>query len=389
MKRNNAISRVGLPALLSGFFIMGFVDVVGIATNYAKQDFQLSDTVANLLPMMVFLWFALCSIPSGILMSRLGRRNTVLLSMAITIVAMLLPLVAYGYAVLLGAFALLGIGNTILQVSLNPMVARVVPSGRLASVLTLGQFVKAVSSFLGPVIAAAAAARFGDWSLIFVVYAAATLLSALWLLVSVGPDRPDAARCATFASTLALFADRRVRWLFVGILAVVGIDVGLNTAIPKLLMERAGLPLGEAGLGTSLYFASRTAGAFVGAFLLARIARERFLLVSLLMALAAFVALLLAGSLWTLAVSVVLVGLCCANVFSILFSYALEHRSEQADEVSALMIMGISGGVLVMPFMGMLADRFGQRVGMLPLLLCLLYLLWIARSEAGYGRNRA
>ena len=69
---------------------MGFVDVVGIATSHFKHDSQLSDTVANLLPMMVFLWFALCSIPSGIAMSRLGRRNTVLLSMGITAVAMLI-----------------------------------------------------------------------------------------------------------------------------------------------------------------------------------------------------------------------------------------------------------------------------------------------------------
>ena len=117
--------------ILFGFFVMGFVDVVGIATNYVKQDFALSDTLANLLPMMVFLWFALFSIPAGIWMGRWGRRNTVLVAMGFTLVAMLMPLWIYRFDCLLMAFALLGIGNTILQVSLNPMVAAVVRPDRM------------------------------------------------------------------------------------------------------------------------------------------------------------------------------------------------------------------------------------------------------------------
>ena len=97
-------SAVILPVLF-GFFVMGFVDVVGIATNYVKKDFALSDTLANLLPMMVFLWFAVCAIPAGMLMGRIGRRNTVLVSMGITAVAMLIPMCGYEFVPLLIAFA--------------------------------------------------------------------------------------------------------------------------------------------------------------------------------------------------------------------------------------------------------------------------------------------
>jgi MFS transporter, FHS family, L-fucose permease len=103
-----------LPVLL-GFFVMGFVDVVGISTSYVKNDFQLSDTLSNLLPAMVFLWFAVFSVPTGILMNKLGRKNTVLSSMVITILALMVPLVAYNFVMVLIAFALLGIGNTIFR----------------------------------------------------------------------------------------------------------------------------------------------------------------------------------------------------------------------------------------------------------------------------------
>lgn len=376
MKQSN--SKWTILPILFGFFVMGFVDVVGISTNYIKQDFGLSDTLANLIPMMVFLWFAIFSIPTGMLMGRIGRRNTVAVSLGITIVAMLLPLFLYDFAGVLLAFALLGIGNTILQVSLNPMVASVVVPGKVTSVLTLGQFLKAVSSFLGPLIAGAAASFWGNWKWIFAVYAVTTLLSLAWLLTGVHEEKKKSAQASTFATVCSLFKDRYIVMLFIGILLIVGIDVGLNTTIPKLLMEKTGMSVSEAGLGSSLYFSARTIGSFVGAFLLAKIASDRFMQYSMMLALVGFILLLLVNSLLWISVLVVIVGLACSNVFSIIFSYALQHLPERDNEISALMIMGVSGGALVTPLMGILSDAFGQVAGLSLLLFCLLYLGWIS-----------
>lgn len=376
MKQSN--SKWTILPILFGFFVMGFVDVVGISTNYVKQDFGLSDTLANLIPMMVFLWFAIFSIPTGMLMGRIGRRNTVAVSLGITIVAMLLPLFLYDFAGVLLAFALLGIGNTILQVSLNPMVASVVVPGKVTSVLTLGQFLKAVSSFLGPLIAGAAASFWGNWKWIFAVYAVTTLLSLAWLLTGVHEEKKKSAQASTFATVCSLFKDRYIVMLFIGILLIVGIDVGLNTTIPKLLMEKTGMSVSEAGLGSSLYFSARTIGSFVGAFLLAKIASDRFMQYSMMLALVGFILLLLVNSLLWISVLVVIVGLACSNVFPIIFSYALQHLPERDNEISALMIMGVSGGALVTPLMGILSDAFGQVAGLSLLLFCLLYLGWIS-----------
>ena len=376
MKQSN--SKWTILPILFGFFVMGFVDVVGISTNYVKQDFGLSDTLANLIPMMVFLWFAIFSIPTGMLMGRIGRRNTVAVSLGITIVAMLLPLFLYDFAGVLLAFALLGIGNTILQVSLNPMVASVVVPGKVTSVLTLGQFLKAVSSFLGPLIAGAAASFWGNWKWIFAVYAVTTLLSLAWLLTGVHEEKKKSAQASTFATVCSLFKDRYIVMLFIGILLIVGIDVGLNTTIPKLLMEKTGMSVSEAGLGSSLYFSARTIGSFVGAFLLAKIASDRFMQYSMMLALVGFILLLLVNSLLWISVLVVIVGLACSNVFSIIFSYALQHLPERDNEISALMIMGVSGGALVTPLMAILSDAFGQVAGLSLLLFCLLYLGWIS-----------
>jgi FHS family L-fucose permease-like MFS transporter len=378
MKTPIYVSKNTLFPILFGFFVMGFVDVVGIAANYVKKDFVLSETLTNLLPMMVFFWFAVFSIPAGVMMSKIGKKNTVATAMLITIVAMILPMCSYSFLVVLFAFALLGIGNTILQVTLNPMVAGLISGNALASVLTLGQFLKAVSSFLGPLIAGGAASLWGDWKLIFPVYAIVTLISMLWLLGCVHENASKEVHVTSFSSAIGLFKDRYILMLFLGILFVVGIDVGLNTTIPKLLMERVGLSLDEAGLGTSLYFSARTIGTFVGTFLLVRISSGAFLKLSMLLSIPVFIGLLSFQSLWLLCTMIVLVGLLCANVFSILFSCALQHKPEYDSEISALMIMGVSGGALVPLLMGVVSDGFSLTAGMAVLLLCLLYLALVS-----------
>ena len=109
MKQETSMSKA-LPVLF-GFFIMGFVDVVGIATNYVKSDFGLTDSVANLLPMMVFLWFFVLSIPTGLLMNKIGRKKTVVVSMVFTFIAMLIPLLAYTFTTMLVTFALSVLGT--------------------------------------------------------------------------------------------------------------------------------------------------------------------------------------------------------------------------------------------------------------------------------------
>lgn len=363
--------------ILFGFFIMGFVDVVGIATNYVQNDFQLSDTLANTLPMIVFLWFAICSIPTGIFMQKHGKKKTVCLAMILTFIAMLLPLFQYNFPTLLLAFGLLGISNTIMQVSLNPLIASIVSKGFITSILTWGQFIKAISSFLGPIIAGIALLYTGNWKLIFVVYAVITLVSIIWMAIAV-PSTTENTEPATFKSIIILLKEHSILYLFIGILVIVGIDVGLNTVIPKLLIEKTGIALSEAGLGNSIYFAARTIGTLIGAILLAKIAPSRFFQINMIIALIGLIALMPVNQLLILQVLIAVIGFACSNVFSILFSYALQYRPAKNNEISALMIIGVSGGALIPPIMGIIADNSTQTNSLLVLLVGIMYLLSVS-----------
>ncbi len=378
-KKNTTSGWFPKIAVFFGFFIMGFVDVVGISTNYVRNDFNLSSTLANTIPMMVFVWFAVFSIPAGILMGKIGRKKTVLLSLAITALAMIIPFIQYNFPTVLVAFALLGISNTILQVSLNPLVASMFHKERTASVLTTGQFIKSISSLLGPIIAGAAVSYFGDWKMTFVVFSAVSLLSVLLLTFSKTNEFGFETSQTSFKNVLRLLSDKYILYCFLGILLIVGLDVGINTSAPELLMKKAGLELSRAGLGSSVYFAAKTIGAFVGALLLLKIVPLQFLRLSLIIAIAAFVPLLFLSNLWTLLIAVFIIGLTCANVFSIIFSYALQKKPDRSNEISALMIMGVSGGAIILPIQGFVNDSMGLAASLSVLLLCLVFILMLTK----------
>ena len=376
MKENNRQSDwFSKIAVFFGFFIMGFVDIVGISTNYIKSDFGLSSTLSNTIPLMVFVWFALFSIPAGILMGKIGKKKTVLLALSFTAVALIIPFLKYDFTSVLIAFSLLGISNTILQVSLNPLIAAMFTKEKTASVLTTGQFVKSISSLLGPVLAGVAVTTFGDWKMAFVLFSAISVLSLLLLSFSSTNEFTFSTSQTSFRSVIGLLKERRMLFCFLSIMLIVGLDVGLNTTAPELLMRKVGLELSRAGLGSSVYFFAKIAGTFVGALMLLKTAPLRFLKISLLIAVLAFIPLMFMSELWVLVAAIFVIGFMCANVFSIIFSYALQNKTERSNEISALMIMGVSGGAIILPLQGFVNDSLGLTAAISILMISLILIL--------------
>lgn len=372
---NKNISKA-LPVLF-GFFVMGFCDVVGISTSYVKQDFGLNETVAGFIPSMVFVWFLLLSIPAAILMNRVGRKNMVQISNVITFIGMIIPFVSYNLVTCMLAFVLLGVGNTILQVALNPLLTNVVKGDALTSSLTAGQVVKAVSSFCGPFIAAFAAGSLGNWQYLFPIYAAVTLLSALWLLMTPIKEEAPETEASSFGAVFGLLKDRTIFLLFLGIFFIVGVDVGVNTVSPKLLIERSGWTVERAGFAASVYFVCRTAGALLGSVLLAKMSDVKYFRWNIIAAAIALAALFFVKGTVGMLVLIGMVGFFCSSIFSVIYSQAMQARPDKANEISGLMITGVFGGAVIPPFMGMLTDAIGNQAGSLIAIgICIAYLVW-------------
>lgn len=382
-----------VAAVLFGFFIMGFCDIVGISSDYAREAFGWSNTTAGFVPSMVFVWFLFFSVPVGIKMNSWGRKNTVLLSMAVTIAGMLVPLLQSSWACLTG-YALLGIGNAILQVSLNPLLGNVVTNDKLlTSSLTAGQVVKAVSSFCGPFIMLFAVNVIGggdkqNWYLAFPVLGAITLVSALWLMCSpISRERQEKSD-VTVGDTFALLKNPTILLLFLGIFFAVAIDVGTNFVSSKVMMSRYGWSVADAGIAPQVYFVCRTAGAFLGVFLMTKISEMKYFRINIVVCMV--VVLLLAFCRFSTELSLALigaVGFLCSCIFPIVYSMAVKAEPDRSNLISGLMITAVAGGGASTPLIGWATDTFGTiTAGVCVLLACAAYLAYCAFGVNVSGR---
>ncbi len=379
MKQRTIVS--ALPVLF-GFFVMGFCDIVGISSDYVQRSFGWSPVMTGFVPSLVFIWFLFLGIPVGNQMNKWGRKNTVLLSMAVTIVGMLLPLVVYNSVTCMLAYALLGIGNAILQVSLNPLLNNVITDDKLlASSLTAGQVIKAVSSWVGPEILLLSVGFGGEdkGDYCFPILGLVTLLSAVWLMLT--PIKREAASEAgqvLLSSSFGLLRDKTVFLLFLGIFFIVGVDVATNYISSKLMAMRFGWTESEVKFAPQVYFFCRTIGAFVGVFALARVASIHYYRANILCCIAALVVMALVLDDTVNLVCIGAVGFFASSVFSIIYSMALQAKPDKANQISGLMITAVAGGGVVTPLVGFAIGAVGIIGGILVTLCCVLYLTYCA-----------
>lgn len=375
-----------LPVLLA-YFAMGFVDLVGIASNYVKADLDLSDSVANMLPSLVFFWFLIFSVPTGMLMNRIGRKRTVVVSLVVTLVSLVLPLLGENFPLMLVSFSLLGIGNALMQTSINPLVTCVIRGGNLASIFTFGQFVKAIASFLAPYLAmwgaVAAIPTLGlNWRVLFLIYFVVGLLATLLLAFTPIQEERTEGRASSYADCFRLLGKPIVLLSFFTIMCHVGIDVGTNTIAPKLLIERLGWSLNDAAFATSLYFIFRTIGCLTGSFFLRVMKTRTFFIISVAMMALSMLGMFVGQSQVVLYAAIALVGYGNSNVFSIALSQAMQAMPEKQNEVSGLMIMGLFGGTIFPLVMGFASDAVGQVGAVAVMAVGVVYLVsYIARIK--------
>lgn len=376
MKSQVNITKI-LPVLMS-FFVMSFVDLVGIGVDRVSLDMNLSATLAQLIPSAAFLWFLLLSVPVGILQSRYGKKLILNVGMGVTALGLLVPFFIYSFAAVLAGFALLGIGNTIVQVSANPLLVEVVPSNRTSSFMSFSQFIKAVGSMIGAPLAGVLASQFGDWKFLFLVFGIVSILSVVWLSSSKIEVRQQEEYKATFGTAFRLLGNSFILLMVLSIFLVVGIDVGFNSNSGQFLIKHFGIDPTVAEKGRSVYFFGRMLGTFAGAILLTKISSRKFFMWTSLLGILFLVLILLVKSPAMAWIIVFLIGLAVANIWPLVFSIAVEKYPERNNEISGLMMMAISGGAVIPLLIGYLSDVSTIVIGMSVLIACMVYLLAVS-----------
>jgi|SRR5690554_4046876 len=365
------------PVLLS-FFVMSACDLVGISVDNVKADFGLNNTLSQLIPLAVFAWFFLLSVPTGLLQDRIGKRNMLNMGILLTVAGLFLPFFIYSFLTVMVGFALLGIGNTIIQVSANPLLIDVVPSNRASSFLSFSQFIKSVGSMAAPYLTTFFALRFGDWKLIFLTFGVISLLSAGWLYYVKITESLVKEEKATLSSCLKLLGIGYITLMVLGIFFVVGIDVGINATSGQFLLIKMQMSHETAQEGRSLYFFGKMLGTFLGALLLVKFSPEKFLIGSAGATFLTTIAFIFSPTPFAAQVLMFLIGLTVSNIFPLIFILTVKKYSSRANEISGLMIMAVSGGAIIPPVVGGISDLFNITTGMYVFVFCAIYLLFVS-----------
>lgn len=370
-----------LPVFMS-FIVMGFVDIVGVSTGYVQDDFKLKDSIAQLIPSMAFVWFFLLSVPTGILLDKFGKKNILNIGMGVTGLGMAVPMLSliapslYVFPLMLVAFVLLGIGNTIVQVSANPLLHDVTPLDKYSSFMSLTQFVKAIISMLGPIIATFMAKSFGDWKLVFAVYAVTSFLAVLWLYMTNVDETKIDKKPATFSSCFKLLGNPLVLLMVLGIFLTVGSDVGMNSNIGNYLRDKFGFDRDKASVVISLYFAALMISRFLGAVLLNFFKPKPFLILTTLLTIMSFVGMIIAPTPLIGKICIFGAGLGSGNLFPLIFSITVNKMPDRVNEISGLMIMAVSGGAIIPPLMGLVSQNLGGSASIFVVMGCMVYILF-------------
>jgi fucose permease len=373
------------------FLAMGFADAVGPFVSLAKNEFQLSNTVASLIPFVGFSMFGILSVPMGVFQDRRGKKVVLMLGLGVVLLGLLNA--SFGLTEFwrfLVTVLLVGAGAAILQVAGNPIMRDVSDEGKYARNLALGQFVKAIGSLSGPMIPVIAARYFGaDWKVMFPIYAVALLAAILAVAPLRVEEKKSEHKAATLASCLAVLSNGYVLAMVMAIFLYVGAEVSVSAGIPLFLKERFNIDINKVGLlGTGLFFTALTIGRFSGGVLLNWMKPKRFFLVTCLLSIAGLLGMFVPDQ--TIAVSsFFLVGIGFANIFPLVFSLAVENMPEHTNELSGLMVTAIVGGAFVPPLMGVVADRSSVQLSFLVPMAAILYITWTSLMNLRRGAAAA
>lgn len=380
-----------LAPVLMGFFVMGFCDIVAPITGRIAADFpEARRALANFLPTMVFLWFLLLSVPLAALMNRIGRKRLTQIGYAFTVAGLLVPYAA-GAGCALGwyflGFGLLGIGNTAIQVAVNPLLATLVPAAKMTGYLTVGQIFRNTSLLLLAPVVTGLAALTGSWRLLLPLYAALTVAAGVWLHLTPVREPESAGASAGFTACFRLLKNRTAALCAAGIACFIAADVGIGFLSVRLIDDPDSI------LTTTGFYACRIVGTLVGAWVLMRMSDVRYLSWTMAGALALCGVLLFTRDAAAIYAVFGLLGFAMACVFATLYAVATKGAPGRANEVAGLMILAISAGAVPGPAIGAIVAATGNpRSGVLFVMACTGYLLWasvrLRRLRPGDADNR-
>jgi MFS transporter, FHS family, L-fucose permease len=383
------------------FFVISFLtNILGPLVPDIIASFSLSLALASFLPFSFFVAYGVMSIPAGTMLERFGVKPVMVGAFALAFAGSLLFGGLPSYTIALASLFTIGIGMTLLQVAINPLLRVAGGEEHFAFYSVAAQLVFGSASFLSPYVYSYLVTNLkgshGDanllirtlarivpgnlpWVSLYWLFTVVTLvmIAVLALVRLPKVELTEEERPGAWETHRELFRKPVVWLFFVGIFAYVGTEQGVANWISKFLQTYHGMDPETAGAAVvSHFWGLMTAGCLLGLVLLKLFDSRKVLVV---FSVAAIVALATAlwGSAAVSANAFRAVGFCLSVMWSIVFSLALNSLAEHHGTFSGILCTGIIGGAVVPMLVGQVGNVVGLRAGMHLVFLTLAYILAI------------
>ena len=396
MKRNFLI--VGL--ILLTFFVISFLtNIIGPLVPDIIASFDLSLTMVAFLPFAFFIAYGVMSIPSGILVEKLGEKMVMVIAFLISAVGAFLFALQPAFSWYIVSLFLIGTGMAMLQVAINPLLRVAGGEEHFAFNSVMGQLFFGLASFLSPLAYSYIVINMGNagqsnwltnifsgivpeglpWISLYWVFAVISLAMVFVIGIAKFPsvELKEDEKVGALQTHLELLKKPMVLAYFFGIFAYVGTEQGVANWISQFLQTYHGVDPQTTGASTVSYFwGMMTAGTILGLVLLkfvdSRKVLQGFTLATIITLLTS-----LLGSKQVALIGFPLVGFFISVMWSIIISLALNSVESHHGSFSGILVTGIAGGAIIPLIVGSMGDIFGLKGGMFFLFLTLLYIFSI------------
>ena len=383
------------------FFVISFItNILGPLVPDIISGFALSLALASFLPFSFFVAYGVMSIPAGMLLERFGEKPVLIGAFLLGFAGSCLFATQATFTIALTSLFTIGIGMTLLQVAINPLLRVAGGEENFAFYSVMAQLVFGSASFLSPYVYSYLVTRLKGytgggnflvdtlsrvvptnlpWLSLYWLFTVVTLAMVVVLALVRLPrvELTDAERPGAWATHAQLFRKPIVWLFFVGIFAYVGTEQGVANWISKFLQTYHGMnPETEGAAVVSHFWGLMTAGCLLGLVLL-KLFDSRKILVVFSVAAMVSLAVALWGSATVSANAFRMVGFCLSVMWSIVFALALNSLAEHHGTFSGILCTGIIGGAVVPMLVGQVGNVFGLRAGMHLVFLTLAYILAI------------
>lgn len=373
------------------FFVISFLtNILGPLIPDIISGFRLSLGLAGFLPFAFFVAYGVMSIPAGMLLERFREKPVMIAAFAAAFAGSLLFATTPKYEIALVSLFLIGIGMTMLQVAINPLLRVAGGEEHFAANSVAAQLVFGGASFISPFVYSWLVRHQGGpfvsliprelpWVSLYWVFAAVTLLMVL-LLAAIRLPRYELAegeRIGPWTAHRELLRRPVVHLYVLAIFCYVGSEQGIANWMSKFLSSYHGFdPQVEGARAVAMFWGLMTVGCALGLLLLKLIDGRKVLIGFAAASLLALTAALGGGA--TLSYySFMSLGFFLSVMWSVIFSLALNSVERHHGSFSGILCTAIVGGAFVSLAVGWLGERVGLRAGMLLLYGTLGYILSI------------